>query len=200
MKCFSALSWFGFVLLALPSCETKDTSDGSGGTGNAGGTTSEYVQLESGSEVTFSCPDEVEGLHYEVTAAICRIWDGGVWAEVSFGNTELRVHVANDALGIYQTGQNTSTRVLANTSCAASSIRNRTPCTIELAEYTRAENPVDGMAGASGTAVEVGSAVTMLVDCPEGLSIDRGDDWSPLPVSLEPKKFSIYAEDCEVTW
>ena len=84
--------------------------------------------------------------------------------------------------------------------CSASSIRNRTPCTIELAEYTRAENPVDGMAGASGTAVEVGSAVTMLVDCPEGLSIDRGDDWSPLPVSLEPKKFSIHAEDCEVTW
>lgn len=201
MRAWISLLGLGAVVLTPFGCETKGTNDNADGapTGT-GGVTSEYVPLEPGAHLKQTCQAEPDGVTDVIVTSSCFIGRYGVLAEVYTENSTLRVFVEDNQLGLFPANESTRSSVRIGLPCQGGTIHERTPCTIELAEYTRAENPVDGMAGASGTAVEVGSAVTMLVDCPEGLSIDRGDDWSPLPVSLEPKKFSIHAEDCEVTW
>lgn len=199
MKAWISLLGLGTVVLAPFGCETKGGGDGVGGASvGTGGETNEYAPIEPGSDLSDSCSEPSDIRDKVVLALACQIGPNSASVQATFDSGNLRVYSPKQ-VGEYG-GPGSAVVLGVAIPCSASSIRNRTPCTIELAEYTRAENPIDGMAGASGTAIEVGSAVTMLVDCPEGLSIDRGDDWSPLPVSLEPKKFSIHAENCEVTW
>jgi hypothetical protein len=196
---------FGMAALVAGACFFGCRSESAGvdpdGAGGSGGM-AEYDALEAGDEVRLDCPEsrggEVVG---RVESVECSIRYGRVYVTPLLTDGWLESHVSEPSEGqVYSTPGGGDVRGGAGNGVCSISSFSRTPCTIVVTEYNRASLPVDGMAGSPGTAIEVGSSVTMLVECPEGLGIDLGDDASEINVALEPSKFSLHAEDCEVTW
>jgi hypothetical protein len=163
-----------------------------GGSSAGGSNGSEFTVVEVGGELARACNAAPEGVQLPITEVSCSIVGnaGRVRAnlETRLGNPLLAVLFDDMEPGVKSTADEGATDVILQDVCPARAKDSPDPCTVELVEIVRGDEP------ASGGAVEAGSSLNFRVACPEALTDNSGDAIGTTRQS--PQRFQIQAGNC----
>jgi hypothetical protein len=177
-------------------CQPTTSTGGAaatGGSGASGGSSgSDYTALEVGGELARTCNAQPDGIRLPITAVSCTIVANGgrvrANLDTNLGNPLLAVTFDGMEPGQKSTADQGATAVILQDVCPARAKGSPEPCTVELVNLTRGDEP------ATGGAIEPGSSLTFRVSCPESLIDDAGDAVGITHQS--PQRFQIQASPC----